>query len=174
MKKDAVYSMRMTRRVLEALKFAAKIECRTVASLLDKIVTDHLARNGLLSGPEFGTERRRFPRKKLTVPAKSYLTRGPRDIAFPGVVLDISMGGLLVTYPKGSEIIFTTIGELPCFEVCLDLPQAHQNLRFDCETRHMRDTGDEIQIGATFNRPEGKYLQELNSYLMKGARVWEN
>ena len=76
MKKDAVYSMRMTRRVLEALKFAAKIECRTVASLLDKIVTDHLARNGLLSGPEFGTERRRFPRKKLTVPAKTYLIRG--------------------------------------------------------------------------------------------------
>jgi hypothetical protein len=166
MKKDAVYTMRMNSRVREALRKAATKERRTVASLLDKIVTDYLAKEGFLTGPELGTERRRFLRKKITLPARTFLKTELRDEAFPGVVLEISMGGLLVTYPKGSEIRFTSTGELPRFEIRFAIPREDEELRFDCETRHMRDTGDEIQVGATFTDPEGNSLQKLNSYLM--------
>ena len=166
MKKDAVYTMRMNSRVREALRKAATKERRTVASLLDKIVTDYLAKEGLLTGPELGTERRRFPRKKITLPARTFLRTELQDEAFPGVVLEISMGGLLVTYPKGSEIRFTSTGELPRFEIRFEIPREDEELRFDCETRHMRDTGDEIQVGATFKDPEGNSLQKLNSYLI--------
>ena len=42
MKKDIVYSIRMSILVREALKRAAKKERRTVASLLDKIILDYL------------------------------------------------------------------------------------------------------------------------------------
>jgi len=166
MKKDAVYSMRMSMRVRETLKMAAKRERRTVASLLDKIITDYLANEGYLRGPEFGAERRRFPRKKITVPAKTFLRIGVKDEAFPGVVLDISMGGVLITYPKGSEIRFASTGELPHFEICLELPRLEEDLCFDCNARHMRDTGDEIQVGAAFRNPKGEDLQRLNTYLM--------
>ena len=166
MKKDAVYSMRMSSRVRDALKTAAQRERRTVASLLDKIITDYLAQEGFLRGPEFGSERRRFARKKITVPAKTFLKIGSRDDPFPGVVLDISLGGVLVTYPKGSEIRFASTGELPNFEICLDLPRLEGELCFDCNARHMRDTGDEIQVGAAFSNPKGKDLQTLNTYLM--------
>jgi len=166
MKKDAVYSMRMSMRVRETLKMVAKRERRTVASLLDKIITDYLANEGYLRGPEFGAERRRFPRKKITVPAKTFLRIGVKDEAFPGVVLDISMGGVLITYPKGSEIRFASTGELPHFEICLELPRLEEDLCFDCNARHMRDTGDEIQVGAAFRNPKGEDLQRLNTYLM--------
>jgi hypothetical protein len=166
MKKDAVYSMRMSSRVRDALKKAAQKERRTVASLLDKIITDYLAQEGFLRGPEFDSERRRFPRKKITVPAKTYLRIGSKDDPFPGVVLDISMGGVLVTYPKGSEIKFASTGELPHFEICLELPRLEEELCFDCNARHMRDTGDEIQVGAAFRNPKGQDLQRLNTYLM--------
>jgi hypothetical protein len=165
MKKDAVYSMRMSRRVRDALKSAANRERRTVASLLDKIITDYLAREGFLRGPEFGTERRRFPRKKLTMPAKTFLKVGSKEEAFPSVVLDISMGGVLITYPKGSEIRFASTGELPHFELCLEVPREDEDLCFDCNARHMRDTGDEIQVGAAFSNPKGEDLQRLNTYL---------
>lgn len=158
--------MRMSMRVRETLKMAAKRERRTVASLLDKIITDYLANEGYLRGPEFGAERRRFPRKKITVPAKTFLRIGVKDEAFPGVVLDISMGGVLITYPKGSEIRFASTGELPHFEICLELPRLEEDLCFDCNARHMRDTGDEIQVGAAFRNPKGEDLQRLNTYLM--------
>ena len=166
MKKDAVYSMRMSSRVRDALKKAAVRERRTVASLLDKIITDHLAREGFLTGPEFGAERRRFPRRKITLPAKTFVKIESQDKAFPGVLLEISMGGLLVTYPKGSEIRFTSMGELPHLEVCFELPRQDEEICFECETRHMRDTGDEIQVGLAFRDPKGSHLQKLNSYLM--------
>ena len=158
--------MRMSSRVRDALKAAAQRERRTVASLLDKIITDYLAQEGFLRGPDFGSERRRFSRKKITVPARTHLRIGSKDDPFPGVVLDISMGGVLITYPKGSEIKFASTGALPHFEICLDLPRLEEELCFDCNARHMRDTGDEIQVGAAFSNPKGQDLQRLNTYLM--------
>jgi hypothetical protein len=166
MKKDAVYTLRMTSRVREALSVAAMKERRTVASLLDKIITDFLAREGLLRGPEFGTERRKFLRKKITLPAKTFLKIGFKDEVFPSVVLDISKGGVLLTYPKGAEISFPSTGELPQFEICLELPRQEEELCFDCEARHIRYTGDEIRVGASFSNPRSNYLERLDTYIM--------
>jgi len=80
--------------------------------------------------------------------------------------LDISRGGVLVTYAKGSEIKFTSKGELPHFRVCFQAPQSRKELCFDCVARHMRDTGDEIQVGANFSDPNEKSVQRLAPYLM--------
>ena len=164
--KDTVYSMRMSSKLREALRRAAKKERRTVASLLDKIITDFLQKEGFLSGPELGGERRRFVRKKITLPARTILGTGAKEEAFPGVVLDLSKGGVLVTYVKGSEIKFTSKGELPHFRVCFHVPQIRKELCFDCVARHMRDTGEAIQVGASFSDPTEKSLQKLAPYLM--------
>jgi ribosomal protein S8 len=164
--KDAVYSMRMSSRIRDALRRAAKKERRTVASLLDKIITDYLQREGFLFGLELGGERRRFPRKKITLAARTILGTGPKAETFPGVILDISRGGLLLTYVKGEEIKFASKGELPHFRVCLKVPQSSKEVCFDCVSRHMRDIGEEIQVGANFSEPSEKNLQKLTPYLM--------
>lgn len=166
MQKDTVYSMRMNRKVREALKRAAKKEYRTVASLLDKIITDYLEKEGFLLRPEFGDERRKFPRKKVTLPAKTYLGTESKASLFPGVVLDISKGGVLVTYAKGTDISFTSKGELPHLRVCFNLPRARKEFSFDCKARHMREEGNEIQIGASFINPRERDVQRLGTYLM--------
>lgn len=164
--KDAVYSMRMSSKIRDALRRAAKKERRTVASLLDKVITDFLQKEGFFLGPELGGERRRFPRKKITLPATTIHGAGKKSETYPGVILDISRGGLLVTYAKGSEIQFTSKGELPRFRVCFQAPQSRKELYFDCIARHMRDTGEAIQVGANFSDPSEKSLQRLAPYLM--------
>jgi ribosomal protein S8 len=164
--KDAVYSMRMNSKVREALRRAAKKERRTVASLLDKVITDFLQKEGFVKGPELGGERRRFPRKKITLPATTIVRSGAKAAIYPGVILDISRGGVLVTYAKGSEINFTSKGELPHFRVCFHVPQSRKQLCFDCVARHMRDTGEEIQVGAHFSDPSEKTVYKLAPYLM--------
>jgi hypothetical protein len=166
LEKDTIYSMRMSSKLREALRRAAKKERRTVASLLDKIITDFLQKEGFFSGPELGGERRRFPRKKITLPGKTILGAGSRAETFPGVILDISRGGVLVTYVKGSEIKFTSKGELLHFRVCFHVPQSRKELCFDCVARHMRHTGEEIQVGASFSDPNEKSIQKLAPYLM--------
>jgi len=164
--KDTVYSMRMSSKLREALRRAAKKERRTVASLLDKIITDFLQKEGFLSGFELCGERRRFPRKKITLPGRTILGAASKQEIFPGVIMDLSKGGVLVTYVKGSEIKFTSKGELPHFRVSFHVPQTRKELCFDCVARHMRDTGEAIQVGASFSDPNEKSIQKLAPYLM--------
>jgi hypothetical protein len=156
----------MNSKVRDALKRAAKKEYRTVASLLDKIITDYLEKEGFLVRPEFGDERRRFPRQKVALPAKTYVGTDSKASLFPGVVLDISKGGVLVAYAKGTNISFISKGELPHLKVCFSLPQARKEFRFDCKARHMREERHEIQVGASFISPMEKDLQRLGTFLM--------
>ena len=161
MKKDAVYSMRMNSRVREALKKAAQKERRTVASLLDKIIIDYLSREGHVN---LDAERRKSDRTSITLPAKSIVGEGTRKKTFPGVVLDLSPGGVLMTYAKGFDIPFSSIGKLPRFELCIEDPHSHEQINFNCDTRHMRDTGNEIQVGARFIDPGEHQLEKLAAY----------
>ena len=170
MKKDTIYSLRMNRKVREALQRASNKERRTVASLLDKIITDFLTREGYLSDVDFGAERRKFHRKKLTMPTETVLNEGADQKTVPGVVLDLSLGGALITYPKSSEVQFSSVGKLPDFGLNLKVPGKEDVLRFDCNTRHMRDTGDEIHIGASFRNPEEKELQKLDDHFLEPVK----
>ena len=166
MEKDTVYSMRISSKVREALNRAAKKECRTVASLFNKVITDYLEKEGFFPRLPFGEERRNFPRTRISLPTTTYLEKGLKAEAFPGVALDISRGGVLVTYAKGTDIRFTSKGELPRFRVSFHLLKGNKQLCFDCIARHMRDVGREIQVGANFSHPWENDLQNLAAYLM--------
>jgi hypothetical protein len=158
-KKDTVCTIRMSRRVREALRKAALKERRTVASLLDKVVVDYLLKEGFLKDSEVGTERRTSPRKKLAIPARTIL----RNETFRGVILNMSMGGVLITYPKVSGIRFTSVGEQIPFEVFIDIPKEKAEISLDCQARHIRDTGSEIEIGAAFINAERDRLQKIST-----------
>jgi hypothetical protein len=107
--KDAIYSMRMSSRTREILRKAARQERRTVASLLDKIISDYLQKQGFL-GPESGGEQHRFVRKRISLPARTGSGMKTRVEILPGVILDISPDGILVSYANGSEFKFTSRG----------------------------------------------------------------
>ena len=72
----------------------------------------------------------------------------------------------MVGYPRGSDIRFTSTGKLPGFEVCFELPLTKAQLRFECDARHMRDVGNEIQVGVAFRNPNREDLERLKGYVM--------
>ncbi len=168
--KDAVYSLRLSREFREALNRAAQKECRTVASLVNKAISEYLGKEGYLLKPEFDEERRRFPRERINLPVITFPQDESRGEAFPGVVLDVSMGGVLLTYAKGTEVRFSSKGGLPYFKVCLCLPRAKDQLSLDCVARHMRDVGSEIQVGTSFHNPSKSDLHLLRSYLIRSIQ----
>ncbi|MGD8992028.1 MAG: PilZ domain-containing protein [Desulfobacterales bacterium] len=165
MKKDKIFSLRMNSKVRDALQRAANKEQRSVASLLHKIIMDFLIREGFLIDQDYGAERRQFERKKITVPTETTFEEGQTHKAVPGVVLDLSLGGALITYPKSSDVRFSSIGKLPDFGLKLQVPGETDALHFDCNAKHMRDTGDEIHVGASFSDPKEDELQKLDQYL---------
>jgi c-di-GMP-binding flagellar brake protein YcgR len=165
MKKDKIYSLRMNSKVRDALQRASNKEQRSVASLLHKIIMDFLTREGFLSDADYGVERRQFNRKKITVPTETTFAEGQTQKSVPGVVLDLSLGGALITYPKSSDVRFSSVGRLPDFGIEIQIPGESDALHFDCNAKHMRDTGDEIHVGASFSDPQEDQLQKLDEYL---------
>ncbi len=165
MKKDKVYSMRMSSEVLVALKKSAYKDRRTVVSLLDKIILDHLEKEGFLLPPYLGKERRRFPRKKITLSANLSIKADSKFEARPVVILNISEGGVLITYPNDlGEII--SVREPPHFELSFQLPHTHEQIHFPCDARRLINDFSEIHIGASFVNHNEEDLRKLRTYLM--------
>jgi hypothetical protein len=52
MHKDATYTLRLGSKMKAALKVAAKKDRRTVSSLLEKLIADHLTKEGLTLSDE--------------------------------------------------------------------------------------------------------------------------
>jgi hypothetical protein len=167
MKKDIVYSIRMSVLVREALKRAAKKERRTVASLLDKIILDYLEEERYLLPSETGSDRRNFNRSKITLPATTSVNSGNAAAEmFPCVVIDMAMGGVLISYPKGSPIRAIFMQELRNFMLSFKLPQTGEELHFQCDARRMVEIDNEIQVGAILTEPNEEALKKLQAYLL--------
>ena len=165
MKKDTVYSLRMNSKVREALKKAAELKCRTMASLLDKIIMDYLKGEGFLTRTGLGEEKRRFKRKIIPLPSRTILKTNGKMDSIPSVVKDISMGGVKVVFPREVEKKITTSSMLPHFDISVDFPGDNRQLTIECDMRHMNKTDSEIQIGAAFENMNKKKIGELQNYL---------
>ena len=166
MKKDVVYSIRMSVLVRESLKRAARKDRRTVASLLDKIILDYLEDERYLQLSETGTDRREFKRKKITLPATLTIKIGGKTETFACVILDIAMGGVLVSFPRNSKINLSTTGDLPHFKLSFNLPQIADKLHFQCDTRRIIEKNKEIQISAVIREADDETLKRLKFYLI--------
>jgi hypothetical protein len=164
MQKDVTFSMRMSKRMREALTLVARKERRSVASLLDKIISEYLENQGLSLG--LSGERRQHPRKKMNLPSTTFFKSVEGPTRVPSVVLDFSKGGVLVSFPKGSSIPFGSLGELPRFGLCFEIPSTGEEVCLNCAARRIIDTGDEIQVGALFEDGKTEKIDRLGSYLM--------
>jgi len=165
MKKDTVYSLRMNSKIRDALKRAAEANCRTMASLLDKIITDFLKDEGFLTKSQLGEERRQFKRWTIPLPSRTVLKTNGKADTIPSVVKDISIGGVKVVFPKNVEKKITTSSMLPHFDLSVDFPKDNRQLIFNCDMRHVNKTDSEIQIGAAFENMSHKHIRQLKNYL---------
>ena len=166
MKKDTAYSMRMSSSLLHILKRAAHKDRRTVASLLNKIILDYLEKEDLIQSSDSNGERRRFQRMKIALPATAKVKTPSQVVSLPTVTLNISLGGVLVTYPREAGIVFTSMSEPPHFELSFKLPQSDDQIQIPCEASRLHNMFIEIQIGAKFSNPDEKDLRRLQTFLM--------
>lgn len=169
MKKDFISSIRMTSALRMALTRAAKKERRTIASLLDKIILDYLENEGFVDAAEIGSDRRKFKRTACILPATSSVNLDDGTEEHPCVILNISMGGVLIGYPKGSDVKLSMAGTLPIFRLSFQLPNARNILHFHCRAHRINDTEGGIQVGAMFSGSQTRHHQQLHFYLVDGS-----
>ncbi|MFZ2447313.1 MAG: PilZ domain-containing protein [Syntrophobacteraceae bacterium] len=171
MAKELVYSMRMSKKVRAGLEKLASRECRSIASLLDKIIADYLEEQEQFMYATPSVERRRFSRIRTIIPAQTRLFIGDSLAAFPCSILDLSLDGVLIAYPRGSNINAATLGELPKFNLCFELPHSQELLCFDCVVRRVFNVNRDLKVGAAFISRSQEGLEKLDSYLVRHSEL---
>ncbi|HUT43530.1 MAG TPA: PilZ domain-containing protein, partial [Desulfobacterales bacterium] len=111
-------------------------------------------------------DRRGFKRKKITLPAILTIKVGGKTETFACVIIDIAMGGVLVSFPISSKIELSTTGDLPHFKLSFYLPQIEDKLHFQCATRRIIEKDREIQISAVIREADDETLKQLKFYLI--------
>jgi len=165
MKKDAAYSIRMDMATKLALKKSAAKDHRSMASLLEKIIADHLSMQGFVKQSLPDSERRKHPRKSVSLPGVMGLKSGLVEDLFSVVILNLSPGGILLTYPKELWIKVPLDGGLPGFSIRFEIPATRERVSFNCRAMWMARTGDSVRLGAAFEGGDFRGFGALRAYL---------
>ena len=89
---------------------------------------------------------------------KITITAASQDKTFGSVILNISLGGSTVSYPKEWGIDVTPLREGPCHEFLFKLPNTDEELRFCLKNRCINEGSREIEIGKAFENSKETYL----------------
>ena len=150
MRKNKVFTMRMSRYLHDLLKRATARDRRSVASLLESLIHAHLTAVGMAPSELAQDERRASPRQKVLFPAQVHVGEGEEKRTMPCVVVDLSRGGVGLVQPRQRERGLASNGGMPRFDLTFDLPLQGRTIRLACVGLHLHETENEIQVGASF------------------------
>jgi hypothetical protein len=102
-------------------------------------------------------EKRRYPRKQISVPA---LVTGPDGTVRAGIVNDVSLGGINFSVPDG---FYQEMGEGFKISLLFTLPGGERALTMECLPRHIHSNGM-TTIGAAFIDADFQSCQALRSH----------
>ena len=112
-----------------------------------------------------GQERRMSERRQVALPAFIGDARSdPRDFE-TGTVLDISLGGINFSIPKGTTIELRTDGDANEISVLFTLPNNHWRTNVICRPQRVFESADKVQIGATVRNPDYFFTKALHNIM---------
>lgn len=112
-----------------------------------------------------GKDRRKSERRQVTLPAFiGDAHSDPRDFE-TGTVLDISLGGIHFSIPKGTTIELSTDAETNDISVLFTLPNNHWRTNVICRPQRVSESAHKVQIGATVLNPDIFFTKALHNIL---------
>jgi PilZ domain len=164
MKKITTICFRTSNEIRVALETIAENERHSLSSVIESILFRHLKETKTL--PVRGTERRRYDRKKVSVPALIRESNQDKKDFETGTIQNISLYGLGISMPKGTQLESKVEGASSTIEVTFTLPNATQPLRMKCQPQRASDAISEIIIGAAIVDSDFNSYRTLQNYLM--------
>ncbi len=103
MRKEKIFSLRLTSGMRDALGKAARRDRRSIASLLEKVISDYLAKEGIKWEEAVSyLDRRQYPRTNVSLPARLTIQQTPEIFEETEALIEnMSLGGSYVTYTNG-------------------------------------------------------------------------
>ncbi len=154
--RDTVICFRTSEQLRKALEGISQNDRRSLSSVIENALYDYVSKSAPVKVQE---EKRRYPRKKISVPA---LVTGPDGVVHAGMVNDISLGGLNLSMPNGS---FQESDGEPKLSLVFALPQSEKPLTMQCSPRHVRADA-QTNMGLTLVDTDFQSYQTLQNYLV--------
>ncbi|MGD0276329.1 MAG: PilZ domain-containing protein [Syntrophales bacterium] len=165
MKKELTICFRTTKDNKKSLEQIAKKSRKSVSSVINNIIYNYLGENK--SPNALPKEQREFPRKKVQLPALFYNGNTQSgNIKTLCTVLDISLGGVLISAPLGSKLEITKNDLGKNFNVILSLPESLQPIDMTCRLQRIHEYEKDVQIGVDFVDTNFQSCQILQKYLI--------
>jgi len=146
----------------ELEKIAAE-DRRTLSSTIENILYDHIEKRK--SAMTFREEKRRFPRKNVSVPALISMPGAPLSEPLVGMLVDISLGGMRISVPGGAPLTLQADGESSRLSIVFTLPHIKKALTVQAVPRHVFKYEDDTGIGTSFVDADLATYQMLRTYL---------
>jgi hypothetical protein len=161
MNKEVTICFRTNDELRKALETMARADRRSLSSVIEIILTDHLGKT--LTDQK---ERRRYARKPVTLPA--YVTTiGSHDARHGAVVLDLSLGGLCMSMPKDCVSKIYGGNDLECrFAASFVVPERPEPIRVVCRAERVVPSNEEVHVGASVIDADFADYQSLQKFLM--------
>ena len=109
-------------------------------------------------------DRRRSERRKVALPAFIGDANSDAQDFETGTVLDISLGGIRFSVPKGTTFELRTDGDTNDLSVIFTLPNNHWRTNVICRPRRIFESANKVQIGASVLNPDYFYAKALHEY----------
>jgi hypothetical protein len=110
-------------------------------------------------------DRRRSERRQVALPAFiGDAHSNPRDFE-TGTVMDISLGGISFSIPKGTTIELRTYAGTNEISVIFTLPNNHWRTNVICRPQRVFESADKVQIGATVLNPDIFFTKAMHNIM---------
>jgi hypothetical protein len=163
MKKDYLICFRTSEELRIAIEHYAASQRRSLSSSIETILYDYLkSQNMILEGKK---ERRRNPRKQVSIPAYISIPDTSKQNLQPGIIVDISAGGIRVSIPKGNDFEIVEDDSSLTFDLHFVLPNEKTPVNFKCNACTINGDEVETKISACFIDSDFRSYQKLNNYL---------
>ncbi len=164
MKKDSLVCFRLSKNLRESLARVARQEKRSLSSMIEIILANHLKEKKALKGVK--EESRQYPRKAVSVPAFVNQNNTEETKLHTGAITDISLGGVSISIPRDITYEMSFDPQKTRFEIIFTLPNENRPIRMTCESRRVVDSEEGIHVGASFIDADFQSYKTLQTYLM--------
>jgi hypothetical protein len=164
MRKDITICFRTDKIIRNSLEKMAEEGRRTISAVIETILYEHMKEKKVLQG--IGQERREYNRKQVSLPAFVMDARSDAKQVQTGKVLDISLGGIRLSVPKGVQLSISTDPETNEFHVIFTLPEVTQPINMKCKPQRVFEQGEDLYVGAAFVDSDFKSYQNLQRHLI--------